>query len=802
MTNARFLLLVFLLAYTNLFNAQNVSTQALISGKVISEDDKSALSLCNIALFHASNDTVHRQDSLVCGTVSDDNGAFSLHTAAGDYRLRCTMIGYQTIEKVISVAENNKEILLEMSPLSQTLKEVVVTGRLIEKKADRFVMNMLNNPLVKDKMVSSILSYIPGVSGLSIYGRGGTKVFINNHELKLDDSQKMQYLAGLSSNNVLKIEAIPYAGSSHDADSKGGILKITLRKMPKGGVMGTANLPVSSTSAGEITLHPSVSASYNAGKLSTFTFMNFGHIKETEKMENQTNYLREQDVLKEYNRNIRSQNSVTLDQSVFYDINRNHSIAFDFNCFIKPNEAARNTSIASYRNVKNEALYDLTGNDRSKEEMYFYNGFLNYSLKLDTLGSQVKFVVDYLYREHRHSENLKEDYTYPEGNNTSEQSKSISHPIRNTFSPYFDTEWVINDETTIEFGAKYLGMWANGGQTYYGLTDNDWQMKKDEEIKYKYQEQISAGYINVSSSIKEKFLYAIGLRYENTYSLFNSLNNDMKNKLTYNSWFPTIDLTYMFNEDKGNMLGLNFSRSIERPTLWQLDPSRYKDGNMTYTAGNTDIKAYYLNSVSLTQTFLNKFNANLSVEWANNVFDQVVIPVNGSDTLMMTDANYGNQICYRLYLSGGGYVTKHWYLSSNAELNYKHEHTYSYGDFNHFSANISIANFFKIKKWTFNLGGSWQSKSRQANSTTLSYYSVSAGLGRDIVKNLHFNASVANLLHNSIKMRYEDKTFQRWTDILSNRRSFHISLSYQFNVGKKNIQEKKAKADYDVKVRG
>lgn len=124
-------------------------------------------------------------------------------------------------------------------------------------------------------------------------------------------------------------------------------------------------------------------------------------------------------------------------------------------------------------------------------------------------------------------------------------------------------------------------MWANGGQTFYGLTDNDWQTKKDEEIKYKYQEQISAGYVNVSSSIKEKFLYEIGLRYENTYSLFNSLNNDMKNKLTYNSWFPTIDLTYMFNEDKGNMLGLNFSRSIERPTLWQLDPSRYKDGNMT-----------------------------------------------------------------------------------------------------------------------------------------------------------------------------------------------------------------------------
>lgn len=71
------------------------------------------------------------------------------------------MIGYQTIEKVISVAENNKEILLEMSPLSQTLKEVVVTGRLIEKKADRFVMNMLNNPLVKDKMECGLMADRP-----------------------------------------------------------------------------------------------------------------------------------------------------------------------------------------------------------------------------------------------------------------------------------------------------------------------------------------------------------------------------------------------------------------------------------------------------------------------------------------------------------------------------------------------------------------------------------------------------------------------------------------------------------------
>lgn len=253
---------------------------------------------------------------------------------------------------------------------------------------------------------------------------------------------------------------------------------------------------------------------------------------------------------------------------------------------------------------------------------------------------------------------------------------------------------------------------------------------------------------------------------------------------------------------KIKVIGLNYSRSIEHPTLWQFDPSRYKDGNKTYTSGNTDIKAYYRNIISLTQTFLNKFNANFSVEWANNVFDEVITPLNGSDTLMVTDANYDNQICYRLYLSGAGYITKHWYLSSNSELVYKKEQTFSYGDFTDFSANIRMSNSFKVKKWTFNLNESWQSKSLQANCTTLGHYSVSVGLGRDILKNLHFNASVSNLLYNSIKMRYKDKTFLRWSNILSNRRHFNIALSYQFNAGKKNIQEKQAKSDYDVKGRG
>lgn len=133
MTNTRFLFLLPLLVWAILCHGQNVSTQTLITGKIISEDDKSPLPLCNVTLFMASNNTPYKQDSLVCGTVSDDNGTFTLQPSTGDYLLRCTLIGYQTIEKVISMAENKKEILLEMSPLSQELKEVVVTGRLIEK---------------------------------------------------------------------------------------------------------------------------------------------------------------------------------------------------------------------------------------------------------------------------------------------------------------------------------------------------------------------------------------------------------------------------------------------------------------------------------------------------------------------------------------------------------------------------------------------------------------------------------------------------------------------------------------------
>lgn len=97
----------------------------------------------------ASNNTPYKQDSLVCGTVSDDNGTFTLQPSTGDYLLRCTLIGYQTIEKVISMAENKKEILLEMSPLSQELKEVVVTGRLIEKKTGPFRHEYAEQPFSK-----------------------------------------------------------------------------------------------------------------------------------------------------------------------------------------------------------------------------------------------------------------------------------------------------------------------------------------------------------------------------------------------------------------------------------------------------------------------------------------------------------------------------------------------------------------------------------------------------------------------------------------------------------------------------
>lgn len=172
------------------------------------------------------------------GTVTDSLGNFAVESQSGSYTLIAQCIGYEPTQKnVILPTTRPDTLVLKASTFS--LKEVVVQARNIVRKADRFVLVV---PSASGKDGTELLSEAPGVwladDGISINGASGTKVFVDNREIKLKGEELLSYLRALKSDNVKQIEIIPIAGAEYDANTRGGVVQIYLRRRQDNGMQG------------------------------------------------------------------------------------------------------------------------------------------------------------------------------------------------------------------------------------------------------------------------------------------------------------------------------------------------------------------------------------------------------------------------------------------------------------------------------------------------------------------------------------------------------------------------------------
>ena len=219
-----------------------------------------SISLCSISLASAkeiagvvmdsdsipvefANVTAFVNDSVVGGGITDASGLFRIEVGSDCNRLRVSFVGYDDVI-LTSIHQNIGAIVLKQT--STTLQEVVVKAPLIRREADRIVLNVAANPLTANKDAQELLKTAPGVwatdESLSVYGQGGTAVYIDDRKLNMSGTQLMTYLKSIQSSSIATIEIIPKAGAEYSADSSGGIIKINLKRNRVDGLNGSAGL--------------------------------------------------------------------------------------------------------------------------------------------------------------------------------------------------------------------------------------------------------------------------------------------------------------------------------------------------------------------------------------------------------------------------------------------------------------------------------------------------------------------------------------------------------------------------------
>ena len=219
-----------ILLFSTLAIALSASAYTL-QGTVVTAD-QSPMPGASVVLFTTDNDSVP-----VAGTSCNEQGAYLLQADGGTYRLRASFIGMKTAWRDVTLSQDTRLDTIVMQTDTLLTQEVTVTAHFVKHAPNSITISMQGNPIARNSSAYDMLYKLPGMYGLTIYGRAVSKIYIDDQEVPSDIATAM--MQSMRAEDVESFELIPIAGVEYDATTQGSVLRIKLKKKPEDGAIIT-----------------------------------------------------------------------------------------------------------------------------------------------------------------------------------------------------------------------------------------------------------------------------------------------------------------------------------------------------------------------------------------------------------------------------------------------------------------------------------------------------------------------------------------------------------------------------------
>lgn len=632
------------------------------TGRVVNEQ-REAIAYATVVLM--------QENRQVSGATTDDEGRFAFEAEAGDYLLTVSFLGYETLTQAVRIdtASDLGDIVLKGA--ATTIEDVVVQAQAIRREADRFVVDIPNLPSALGKDGVELLRDAPGIfiqdETITINGVSGTKVYINEREVRLTGTALLNYLRNLRSDQIQRIEVVPLTGADYDASSKGGIIKITLKSRRNDGLMGSLNL------RGDLNDmlrrgNASGNIDYHTGR---WTLSGWGYYSsmrsetrisdKTFHTDNDNEQLSESDTkspARYFGGNI----------GAVYEINSAHSIGAEVEYGRSDDSSPVNTvsrlyDAATGRREETSSFYD------QQDEATQIDTRFNYIARLDTLGSTFKLLADYTTRRStglndyttRHTtlldgSTIARDSIYRSQAGTDYDIANVSAALEKRISPRF----------TLKAGAKYNYNLMRNDSRYDYQQAGAWQTLTDYNYDVRYTEHIAALYA-IGVARLGRWGITAGLRGEYTHTS----GRDNGVRQNYLSLFPNANVSLALTENQAYSLVAQYARTIDRPGFWSLNPQRTQLSDYLYQTGNPALRPGYVNSLSLTAVLKYKYTITLVAQIDTDEVQQIILndPYH-PNTANVTWENLDRTHLYAVNVSLPFQLTKWWTANVNGAAAY------------------------------------------------------------------------------------------------------------------------------------
>lgn len=734
---------------------------------IVTDADSIPIEFANITAFSS--------DSVVGGGITDSQGKFSLNIESECNKVRVSFIGFDDV--IVSKISSDMGRII-MTKTSTTLKEVVVKAPLIRREADRIILNVAANPLSANKDAQDLLKTAPGVWAtdemLSIYGQGGTVVYIDDRKVNMSGHQLMTYLKTIQSSSIATIEIIPKAGAEYSADSSGGIIKINLKRNRLEGINGSAGMNVT---AGEYKqwFNPFVNLGLHIRRWS----VNFnGNLngspsdRYTSHEESSNSELSQEMLSVSHHKEKAIQGNLSF--GIFYDPNQRDKLGLqlDYN----PNRSSHISSSESELN-STTSRGNTFGTYSSNDRFHNFNVSFNWIHNIDENGSAFKLISNYNFQRSSVIENNEMRWSYL----PSDSIYNVDAMNRyNVFATDLSIRKVFSNIWNLNIGAKYTFNDVTNRSNHRYFKDNLWMQEKEYDFDSSYDENIVGLYSTVNCTTgRWKLKAGIRAEYTSTKGVV-----DIGDRFDF---FPNANVAYNLTEKGDYTVAVGYYRNIRRPSFHSLNPVVRQVSDYTYTVGNQYLSPSFTNALSLDFMLAGKFSIATGFSKTENPIRQMFSTnPEHPERWYLTWENEGKD--KSMYIHGDGLINikKWWSLYSSLTYVLTSQKLTNSGSFDNSGYLQLVASTTFTLPESFNLTFScfYNSKMKIGNITVFPILNLNPILQKQFGTHWAMSIAVEDMLQRRGKLRTESSGYRRFS-YTKLHATVKIGVTYKFNSGKK-----------------
>lgn len=567
-----------------------------VTGTLVEEASDQPVPYATVVLY---NSDTH---DIIMGVTTDGDGNFKLNSSSPNFYIEISFMGYKT-KTINTFSVNHTRVKLgrvELMTDSQALDEVVITGEASQTvfKLDKRVFNVGTDISSTGVSALEVLNNVPSVNvdiegEISLRGNAGVQILINGKPSVIAD-ESGNALGTITADMIESIEVITNPSAKYDASGTAGILNIILKKEDEKGWNGSV-----SVNSGIPDNHSAgLSLNRRTKKFNLFTQMGAGYRSRPRDSEGINRDLINNEVIYSHGTSYRDETFFNITLGTDYHINDLNMITLSGNFAYELEDQPSETDFKFYNedgelgsHWLRKEVTDAT-NPKWQYDLNYHKEFKNnedHTLQISTLGS--------FFGKDQSSEFFN---TVLAGTNNNNDQLTKTKFQKADFTFKGDYTNPITEEITIEAGAQYEINDVGNDYEVRDLSDGAFEINPNLTNNFEYDQRVLGAYATGAYE-KDKWGVKAGLRVENTDLVTVLTNTNTRNDQNFTNLFPSLHTSYKLSD--GFSIQAGYSKRINRPRLWDLNPFFNISNNYSIRMGNPNLQSEFTDSYEFTSIY-------------------------------------------------------------------------------------------------------------------------------------------------------------------------------------------------------